>query len=197
MTHTLKSLLAALFGIMIFAAPALAQQAKPAKEQAGPKIIPLIIPLGVLDVRAILRNAGAVKSIREQITKYGNQFEKEIQKERDDLRKANQELARQRTILAPEAFAKERRKFEQKVVDVQRLVQRRQRELEKSRKEAMDAVNKTYIKIVANLATERDIAVILRKSGIAYSVPALDITGEILALLDKNLPTVKVAKPGK
>ncbi len=182
---------------MIFAAPALAQQAKPAKEQAAPKVIPIIIPLGVLDVRAILRNAGAVKSIRDQITKYGNQFEKEVQKERDDLRKANQELARQRTILAPEAFAEERRKFEQKVVDVQRLVQKRQRELDKSRDEAMAAVNKAYIKIVTDLAAERDLAIILRKTQIAYSAPALDITKEVLALLDKNLPTVKVANPGK
>ena len=182
---------------MIFAAPALAQQAKPAKEQADPEVIPLLIPIGILDVQAILRDASAVKNIRDQISKYGSQFEKEIQKERDDLRKANQELARQRTILSPEAFAEVRRKFEQKVVEVQRLVQQRQRELDKSRNEAMATVNKAYIKIVMNLADGRDIAIILRKSQVAYSAPALDLTKEILARLDKDLPTVKVAKPGK
>ena len=197
MTHTLKSLLAVLFGIMIFAAPALAQQTKPAKEQAPQKIVPLIIPIAVLDVQAILRNASAVKNIREQITKYGNQFEKEVQKERDDLRKANQELARQRTILAPDAFAEKRRKFEQRVVDVQRLVQRRRRELDKSRNEAMATVDKAYIKIVTNLANERNLPIILRKSQMAYSAPPLDVTKEILTRLDKKLPTVKVAKPGK
>lgn len=197
MTHALKSLLAALFGIMIFAAPALAQQAEPAKKKAAPEIIPIRIPIAVLDVQAILRNASAVKNIRDQITKYGNQFEKEIEKERDGLRKANQELARQRTILAPEAFAEKRRKFEQRVVDVQRLVQRRQRELDKSRREAMSAVNKAYIKIVAALADKQKLAVILRKNQMAYSAPTLDVTKEILALLDKKLPTVKVAKPGK
>ena len=197
MTHVLKSLLAALFGIMIFAAPALAQQAEPANIKATPEIIPLRIPFGILDVQAILRNASAVKDIRGQISKYGIQYEKEIEKERDDLRKANQELARQRTILAPEAFAEKRRKFEQRVVDVQRLVQRRQRELDKSRQEAMSAVNKAYIEIVRTLADKRNLAVILRKNQMAYSAPTLDLTKEILALLDKKLPTVKVAKPGK
>ncbi len=197
MTHVLKSLFAALFGIMIFAAPALAQQAKPANKKDAVKIIPVRIPIGILDVQAILRNASAVKNIRNQITKYGNQFEKEIEKERGDLRKANQELARQRTILAPEAFAEKRRKFEQRVVDVQRLVQQRQRELDKSRKEAMSTVNKTYIDIVTALANKKNLAVILRKSQMAYSAPTLDVTKEILALLDKKLPTVKVAKPGK
>ena len=197
MTHVLKSLLAVLFGIMIFAAPALAQQAEPAKKKVVTKFIPVQIPIGILDVQAILRNASAVKNIRDQITKYGNQFEKEIEKEREDLRKANQELARQRTILAPEAFAEKRRKFEQRVVEVQRLVQQRQRELDKSRKEAMSAVNTAYIEIVTALATEQNLAVILRKNQMAYSVPTLDLTKEILALLDKKLPTVKVAKPGK
>lgn len=182
---------------MIFAAPALAQQAEPAKKKAAPKIIPIRIPIAVLDVQAILRNASAVKNIRDQITKYGNQFEKEIEKERDSLRKANQELARQRTILAPEAFAEKRQKFEQRVIDVQRLVQRRQRELDKSRKEAMSAVNKAYIEIVAALADKQKLAVILRKNQMAYSAPTLDVTKEILALLDKKLPTVKVAKPRK
>ena len=182
---------------MIFATPASSQQAEPAKKRAAPKIIPIRIPIGILDVQAILRNASAVKSIRDQITKYGNQFEKEIEKDRADLRKANQELARQRTVLAPEAFAEKRRKFEQRVVDVQRLVQRRQRELDKSRKEAMSAVNKAYIRIVTALADEQNLALILRKNQMAYSAPTLDVTKEILALLDKKLPTVKVAKPGK
>ena len=197
MTHALKSFLAVLFGIMILAAPALAQQTEPAKKKTGTKGVPVRIPIAVLDVQAILRNASAVKNIRDQITKYGNQFEKEIEKERGDLRKANQELARQRTILSPEAFAEKRRKFEQRVVEVQRLVQQRQRELDKSRKEAMSAVNNVYIEIVTALAAEQNLALILRKSQMAYSAPTLDMTKEILALLDKKLPTVKVAKPGK
>ncbi len=86
MTYALKSFFAALFGIMIFAAPVLAQQAEPVKKQAAPKIIPVRIPIGILDVETILRNASAVKNIRDQITKYGNQFENEVQKERDELR---------------------------------------------------------------------------------------------------------------
>ena len=40
------------------------------------------IPLGVLDVQAILREAAAVKDIRTQITKFGTAFEREIEKER-------------------------------------------------------------------------------------------------------------------
>ncbi len=77
------------------------------------------------------------------------------------------------------------------------MVQRLQRELDKSRKKAMDTVNKAYIEIVTTLANKKNLALILRKEQMAYSAPTLDVTKEILALLYKKLHTVKVAKPGK
>lgn len=151
----------------------------------------------MIAVQAILRDAAAVKNIREQVTEYGAKFEKEIKKERGKIRNANQELARQRTILTPESFAEKRREFEQKVVEVQRLVQQRQRELNKSRDDALAVVNKAYTEIVEKLANERNFLVILRKEQMVYAVPELDITNQVLSLLDKKLPTVKVAEPGK
>ena len=199
MTHLFKLLFAALIGISVLSQPVLAQETPPAKGKTGvkKKIVPVRIPLGVLDVQAILREAAAVKDIRGQITKYGTDFEKEIEKKRGDLRKANQELARQRTILSPETFAEKRREFEQQVVKVQRLVQKRQRELDKSRKIAMDTVNKAYIEIVAKLADERNLAMIIRKNQTAYSVGTLDLTKTVLDLLNNKLPKVKIAQPGK
>jgi len=199
LTHLFKLLFAALIGISVLSQPVLAQETPPAKGKTGVKnkIVPVRIPLGVLDVQAILREAAAVKDIRGQITKYGTDFEKEIEKKRGDLRKANQELARQRTILSPETFAEKRREFEQQVVKVQRLVQKRQRELDKSRKIAMDTVNKAYIEIVAKLADERNLAMIIRKNQTAYSVGTLDLTKTVLDLLNNKLPKVKVAQPGK
>ena len=199
MTHLFKLLFAALIGISILSQPVLAQETPPAKGKTGVKnkIVPVLIPFGVLDVQAILREAAAVKDIRGQITKYGTDFEKEIEKKRGDLRKANQELARQRTILSPETFAEKRREFEQQVVKVQRLVQKRQRELDKSRKIAMDTVNKAYIEIVEKLADERNLAMIIRKNQTAYSVGTLDLTKTVLDLLNNKLPKVKIAQPGK
>ena len=185
-------------GLFFVISPSLAQQKPPAVGPGGKiKVIELPFPVAILDVQSILRNAKAVKSIRDQVTKFGSIFEKEIEKERDAIRKENKELARQRTILAPEAFAEKRRNFEQKVVDVQRLVQQRQRELDKSRNDAMIQVNKTYVEIVSSLSRERNLALILKKVHTAYSEKNLDVTEEVLSKLNKKLPTVKVAKPGK
>ncbi len=202
MSQFCRTTLTALLGLWALTLPALAQQAQPAKGEGEKglqkgQIVEVQIPVAVIDVKIILDDAKAVKNIREQITQFGIQFEEEIEKERNEIRTANQELARQRTILAPESFAEKRRKFEQRVVEVQRLVQQRQRELDKSRNEAMSAVNKSYTGIVWKIAHERNLAVILRKNQTAYAIPTLDLTKEVLARLDKELPTVKVSNPGK
>ncbi len=186
------------------ASQASAQQSQPPKtapQPAGKKErvldIDIPFPIAVLDVGTILRDATAVQDIQAQINVYGTKYEKEIEKEREAIRNANQELARQRTILSPDAFAEKRRLFEQRVVEVQQLVQQRQRELDKSRNDAMIKVNDAYIKIVAKVATERKLALILRKDQTAFATKPLDVTDEILALLNKELPKVPVADPGK
>ena len=61
----------------------------------------------------------------------------------------------------------------------------------------MDTVNKAYIEIVAKLADERNLAIIIRKNQTAYSVRTLDLTKTVLDLLNNKLPKVKVAQPGK
>ena len=201
MSQFCRITLTALLGLWALTLPALAQQAPPAKGEGEKKLqkgeIEVQIPVAIIDVQVILVDAKAVKNIREQIAKFGTQFEEEIEKERNKIRTANQELARQRTILSPEAFAEKRRKFEQRVVKVQRLVQQRQRELDKSRNEAMIVLNKAYTEIVWKIAKELNLAVILRKNQTAYAVPSLDITRKVLTRLDEKLPTVKVSKPGK
>jgi len=196
LTNFLKICLTPLLGVLLVTSPVLAQKKQPPK-QSGDQLLSIQLPFAVLDVQKILRSAKAVKSIRDQITAYGTAFEKEIEKEREILRKGNQELARQRTILAPEVFAEKRREFEQRVVEVQRMVQKRQRDLDKSRTVAMAKVNKSYMDIVTKLANERELFMIIRKGQTAFANPSLDVTKEVLDLLNKKQPTVKVEKPGK
>jgi len=196
LTNFLKICLTPLLGVLLVTSPVLAQKKQPPK-QSGDQLLSIQLPFAVLDVQKILRSAKAVKSIRDQITAYGTAFEKEIEKEREKLRKGNQELARQRTILAPEVFAEKRREFEQRVVEVQRMVQKRQRDLDKSRTVAMAKVNKSYMDIVTKLANERELFMIIRKGQTAFANPSLDVTKEVLDLLNKKQPTVKVEKPGK
>ena len=149
----------------------------------------------VLNLEEIRRLSKAVKGIREQISSFRNAFQSGIEKEEKALRVANQELAKKRTILSLEAFAKERRQFEQRVLAVQKLVQKRKRQLDKSRVRAMRAVEKHMNGIVSDIATKRQALLVLRRTDTVLVARDLDITAVVLKRLNKELVKVSVEKP--
>ncbi len=149
----------------------------------------------VLNLEEIRRQSKAVKGIREQISSFRNAYQSDIEKEEKALRVANQELAKKRTILSLEAFAKERRQFEQRVLAVQKLVQKRKRQLDKSRVRAMHAVEKHMNRIVSDIATKRQALLVLRRTDTVLVARDLDITAVVLKRLNKELVEVSVEKP--
>jgi outer membrane protein len=153
--------------------------------------------VAVLDVQRILREAKAMKNIRDQVSQLRKSYQEEIEKMQGDLRTANEELRRKRTILSPDAFDEERRKFDQKVAEVQRLVQSRNQQLDRANAEAVIEVQKVYNAIVLELANERSYGLIFRKSATIVVHPPIEVTPEVLARLDKRLPAVKVTPPQK
>lgn len=155
------------------------------------------IKIAVLNLKVIRQNAKVVGSIRQQIKKYQDSFLVEIKKEEDELRNANQALARKRSLLSPEAFVDERRKFEQRVVTIQRLVQQRKIELDRVKGYALSQVELKLNEIVDRLSKERNFDLILRGSQAIFATKQLNITVEVLQLLDKQMKTISVPNPGQ
>lgn len=167
------------------------QQAQPAADESG------VLRIGVLDLEEINRKAAVFKSIRSQMETYSASFSAAIKSEDDELRNANKELARQRTILSPEAYAEERRKFEKSVTDFQRLVEKRKQSLNAVHAKAVLEAEGTLRKIIADFAKENSIALVLRSDTIVFHNKAMDMTAIVLARLDKAVPSVKVPQPEK
>lgn len=177
---------------LTLALPALAQSPTPApaagSHTRGTKV-------AVMDVQRILREAKAMKSIREQLVALRKTYQAEIEKLQANLRSANEDLRRKRSVLSPDAFDTERRKFDQKVAEVQRVVQMRNQELDRANNDAVQKVHDVYKEIIMELANERAYGMIFRKSATIFVDPAIEVTPEVLARLDKRLPTVKVVAP--
>ncbi len=153
------------------------------------------LKVAILDLGSIRRQALVVKNVREQLSKYQAGFRESIQKEDAALKAANQELSKKRTLLAPEAFAQERRQFEQKVVATQKLVQASKVALDQVQAKAMVEVEKTLNGIITKIAEKNGINLILRRDVTILASRSFEITGEVLKELDKQMPTVKVDKP--
>ena len=167
-----------------------AQTKQPESQNTG-------LSVAILDLTSIRRDSIVVKNIREQIESFREGFRKNIQKEEIALKAANQDLAKKRNILTPEEFSKERRKFQQKVVKLQRMVQQSKQALEQTRSIAMVEVERVLNKIITKIALDRDINIILRRDVTILASRSLEITADVLKELNEILPKVKVKKPVK
>ncbi len=184
------TILCALVILASLTGPAAAQRAETDKD------VIILLNMAVIDTAVIRRNSKAFKEIRAQIVKYRKAIQADIQKEEEELRNAKQELARQRAILAPETFAEERQQFEDRLVQVQRMVQKRKKDLERVGVEALKKVEAVVNKIIADVVKEQSLGLILRKSQTVHVATELDITQHVLKRLDTALPTLKVSDPG-
>ncbi len=184
------STLCALVILVSLTGPAAAQQ-----PDAGKDVITLL-NMAVIDTEVIRRKSMAFKDIGAQISKYRKAIQADIQKDEEALRSANDELARKRAILAPETFAEERRQFEERLVQVQRTVQKRKKGLERVGFEALKKVEAVLNKIITEVAKEQSLGLILRKNQTVLVAKELDITPYVLKLLDTALPSLKVSDPG-
>jgi len=148
--------------------------------------------IGIVEVQAIMREATAAKSLQEQIEARRAQYQIEISAEEERLRGVEQELARQRSILSPEAYAKRRRDFEGDVAAVQRIVVDRRRELDQAYAGGVRILQIEVTKIIEEIATKKGITLVLPQAQTLYVDKELRISREVLKLLDERLPDVKL-----
>lgn len=168
---------------------------QPPSEQGQPSLADVPLKIAVIDLDIIRRDAAVVRDIRQQLGRYRARFQADIQKEEEEVRNADQELARQRAILAPETFAEARRKFKQRLAEAQRMVQQRKQALDKSRSEAMGEVNRNLNQVVADIARENSLTFILRRGQTVLWPKSLDITAKVLEQLNAKLPLLNVPEP--
>ena len=155
--------------------------------------------IGIVDVQKILRDSQASRSLQPQIEKLRKNYQSSLRKREAELRKASQELQRQRAILSPQAFAKRRNAYEETARKAQVDFQQRKRQLDDVYGAAMRTIQKSMVVAAAKVAEERKFDIVLPKSLVLLADQKLDITGEVLRRIDKSLPsiTLEPAKPAE
>ncbi len=165
--------------LLALASPAVAQETEP------PRIL-------VIDVQQVMQQSTAVDAIQAQLDERRQEFQAELKAKEQEIREEEQALARQRSILSKEVFAQKRKELEEKVALVQREVQTRQQQLAELQQQGMGRVNEALVQIVQEKAKTRDADLVLGKGAIILVRAEFEITEEVLAELNKRLPSVEL-----
>ena len=162
--------------------PALAQTAQ----------VPLVV--AVLDVNFILRESSAAKAVRDQVDKQRDAYQADLVQQENALRETDKQLAQQRATLSQEEFAKQRNELNQKIDLLRQESDKRKQQLEKAFNTGMQQVTKALEGVLADIAKQRGLTLVLNKAMVPLSANNLDITQEALKALNAKLPTVAVPK---
>ncbi len=148
--------------------------------------------IAVVNVEAILREAAAAASIRQQIDDYTVEFQAIIDEERSKLEAEGREIQEQRTLLAPEAFTQRRQEWQQNNADLQEYVKAVRRVMSESMRRGSQRVETALSEEIGKLAEERGVNLVLNRAQALYAADALDLTEAALSRLNERLPDVPI-----
>ena len=145
-----------------------------------------------LDMKFVLNNSKAGKGAQDFLQKSFKDNQKKFMNEENALKKKENDLLAQKTILTKKEYQKKSDDLRKKVIDYQsqrrtalekitlQRAEARQKLLEK-----LDPIMKTYIK-------ENDISLIIDRKNVLMGNTNLDITNIIVEKLNKEFPSLNI-----
>ena len=180
--------LALLFSLCGVLGVAQAQQAPPAPTPAAAPSLSIL----VVDVQSLLQNSKSAKMVRQQIEQKRAEYAKEISHQEEALRQERDTLQRQQASLSAEALNQKGKEFQQKVNELDKSVQGKRQALERSNAEALEKIQEAMLKIITEIAKDRKANLVFQRSELVLFDQGFDVTDEVLAKLDEQLPTLTV-----
>lgn len=184
------------FIILAMAVAILACANHSAMAQAMPKLEP--VPVAVIDFRGVLSGSEAAKGIRKTVDTRREEFRAQFAQIEKQLREEQQALAQQRPVITAEAFEQRARELQNRVRQAQLEAQAGNQQLKRALDKAMDQVQKELFRVVAELAEEAGVGVVLFRRSIVIAVKKLEISQEALKRLNAKISEVNVVfEPAK
>jgi Skp family chaperone for outer membrane proteins len=176
--------------MLALAALAFVGVAAPVTAQAIPKLEPVAV--AVIDFRGVLSQSEAAKGIREIVDTRREEFRSQFAQIEKQLREEQKALAQQRSIITADAFEQRAQNLQGRVRQAQLEAQRSNQQLKRALDKAMDTVQKSLFRVVAELAEESGAGVVLFRNSIVIAVKNLEISQEALKRLNASLSKVEV-----
>jgi outer membrane protein len=151
--------------------------------------------LAVVDSTLIGSNSAVANDIKRQVASLQSEMQTELTTKELALKTEDDAIKAQASILPPEALQQKREDFQVKVLDYQRDVQIKSRQLEVAIANANAAVERELKPIFQSVLQTTGATMLMDKTIVIEQVPGLDVTTMVIEMLDIKLPSVLVELP--
>lgn len=160
--------------------------------------------VAVLDFQQLLKESRAAKDLNEKILAKRKTLRDDLLKDEEKINAAKQELVKQKDIYSQDEFAKKREELEKQLIAFNSKVQAKNKELDDTLNQAVLVMRDGILGIVKTMSAAKGIDIVIAKQQTIFVADStLDITDEVMAALDAQLPSINIttaaapAKKGK
>ncbi|RMH31831.1 MAG: OmpH family outer membrane protein [Nitrospirae bacterium] len=145
--------------------------------------------IGVVNPQRILSETTVGQHVTEQLNSFMKDRQMLLELEQRELRKLEDELVSQGTVLSPEARKRREDKFRRRMIAYQQKVADLNREVQEKQKELLDEFRAHVKRVVASLAQTRGLLVVLEYgpgTSTLYHQPQLDLTEQVIQAMNQT-----------
>lgn len=179
--------------------PAQQSQQRPAANrttEAPPPLPPGQQPpspvIGIVDVQEIQRVSTAFNQVRDEIERRRQKLNDDLQREQNNWREQQQQLANQRSSLPPDQLRQKERDLQDRITDSQRIFRERSRAIEQAAQGALVEIEQALGSVIRQVAASRNVNLVLPRPLVIYNDPPFDLTEEVAQQFNKVLRNVTI-----
>jgi len=143
-----------------------------------------------IDFTKVLNTSKAGSAAQKQLKKKFQSETKKFEKLEKEIRESESDIISQKKVLSPEEYQKKVQALRKKVVDIQKDKQQSLTKISKSRNDAKKSLLEAVNPIIKEYMLEKKIRLIVNKNSVVLGDSTLEITDQIIVILNKKLPSI-------
>ncbi len=148
--------------------------------------------IGVVDVPEIQRDSAAFNQVREEIERRRQRLNEDLQREQNNWREQQQQLANQRAGMPPEQLRQRERDLQDRITESQRIFRERSRAIEQVAQGALVEIEQALGTVIRQVAASRSVNMVLPRPLVIFNEPPFDLTGEVSQQFNRALRSVSI-----
>jgi Skp family chaperone for outer membrane proteins len=153
---------------------------------------PPVAVIGVLSVPEVMQKSTAAQGVQKVIQERQAALGKEAQKARAKIQDTQSAIVADRSKLSDAELEKKEQALRDEIAKTQTKFEARNAAIQASGQAALGQIESELIAIIRQEAQARGMNLVLHREQVALNVQAFDITDDVVAQLNKLLPSVKV-----
>lgn len=146
------------------------------------------LKIAVIDVNRILNESEAGKVAKKKMEDRYEELKKKIEGKQDEAKKIKDEIDKQKILLGKEKLKEKEEVLNARVSELRQLTQEAEKEMQTRQGEQTREVLKTIeVQLEKTVAAEKiDLVFDRTQGGVVHFAPALDITGKVMEMVNKE-----------